>query len=124
MLYLSADTQSYVRKRIKHAFVDMQCLVMPSSDPKDRIVYPIQKLMIGSYNIDSEQLIHWSNCVLVQDNLCLQRKELIKNGNKRCFLITMQLPTGIMAGCNIFQFTGHFFGFTKIKICLCYCRDV
>ena len=27
-----------------------QSLVMPSSDPRDRIVYPIHRLMIDSYN--------------------------------------------------------------------------
>ena len=29
--------------------IKMQSLMMPSSDPRDRIVYPIHKLMIDSY---------------------------------------------------------------------------
>ena len=37
---------------------------MPNSDPQDRIVYPIQKLMIDSYNLQRPNKIvpadHWS----------------------------------------------------------------
>ena len=51
----------YARKRIQHVSVERiykslfgitwQSLVMPSNDPRDRIVYPIHKLMIDSYNL-------------------------------------------------------------------------
>ena len=57
------EIESYMRLWICYTILSLgsllgitrQCLVMPSSDPRERIVYPIHKLLIDSYNPDSEQ---------------------------------------------------------------------
>ena len=65
MDFLKRWHPKYTRKRTQHAFVDRidnsalrslfgitrQSLVMPRNDPRDRIFYPIYKLMIDSNNL-------------------------------------------------------------------------
>ena len=101
--------KKYARKRIEHAFeeridnsvprvtfdITRQSLVIPSSDPPDRIVYPIHKLMIDSYNIQKCPLkpimlhpVHniLEPCHNSQGNFLLYFQLGFKGVNKKAFL--------------------------------------